>query len=192
MIVRSDKEVSLLVVEYGWLVEHLAGEFYARCRFGIDRDDIVSFGLTGLLSAARAWDPNGGANFPTYATLAIRRAICNGLAREWKPERLSRTVSLDEPAAPGGEEEDGWSRLEQIPADQDVEREVMLSVTTQAVRKAMSQLLPEQQWLINRLYLQDGASLADLAAEEAVTRQAIYHRRENALNRLRHALRAWE
>lgn len=45
----------------------------------IEIDDLVGYGMTGLLEAAERFDPNHGANFSTFGYYRIRGAIYDGL-----------------------------------------------------------------------------------------------------------------
>jgi len=52
----------------------------------LDMDDLYSAGITGLIAAARKFDPTQGAAFATFATLHIRGAVHDELRRmDWMP-----------------------------------------------------------------------------------------------------------
>ena len=54
----------------------------------VDADDLLSAGLVGLVLAARAFNPDQGASFTTYANLRIRGAVFDELRRmDWMPRR---------------------------------------------------------------------------------------------------------
>jgi len=55
----------------------------------VDRDDLLSAGLIGLIRAVDRYDPAKGASFATYATLLARGAILDELRRlDWAPRGL--------------------------------------------------------------------------------------------------------
>ena len=55
----------------------------------LDMDDLYSVGFTGLLSAARKFDPARGTAFPSFATLHIRGAVHDELRRmDWAPRTI--------------------------------------------------------------------------------------------------------
>ena len=55
----------------------------------LDMDDLYSVGFTGLLSAARKFDPAHGTPFPGFATLHIRGAVHDELRRmDWTPRTI--------------------------------------------------------------------------------------------------------
>ena len=50
-----------------------------RARFAVELDDLVGYGMLGLLDAARKFDHSRGVMFKTYAEHRIRGAILDGL-----------------------------------------------------------------------------------------------------------------
>src|SRR5262249_31490921 len=124
-MVRSEQEVERLVRENEKLVQFQVNRYLQR-RFvpAMEREDLVSWGLIGLVQAARLWDPERG-SFSTLACKAIERMILRGVQREWKPEEAAATLSLDElmvgPEGEGQEER----YVDRVADEQDVEREVL-------------------------------------------------------------------
>src|SRR5438128_7304714 len=96
-MLRLEQDVEQLVRENHKLVHYQVGRYLQRYYVGgMEREDLVSWGLIGLVQAARAWDPARSGAFSTLACKAIDRMIIRGVRREWKPERAHATVSLDE------------------------------------------------------------------------------------------------
>src|SRR5262249_10945935 len=94
---RSDAEVERLVRDNRKLVEYMVNRYLKRYYVGsMDREDLVSWGMMGLVNAARAFDPARSRSFSTLACRAIERMIIRGVNREWHPEREQATVSLDQ------------------------------------------------------------------------------------------------
>lgn len=54
----------------------VAAEFHVP---GSERQDVEQEALIGLWMAARAWTPGGGASFPTFARLVVRRRLATFL-----------------------------------------------------------------------------------------------------------------
>src|SRR5712691_2663135 len=107
---RSERDVERLVHENQKLVHYEVNRYLQRYFVGdMEREDLVSWGMIGLVHAARAWDPERAASFSTLACRAIQRMIIRGVRREWKPERAAATVSLDE--LMGGEEAGSQERF---------------------------------------------------------------------------------
>ncbi len=117
----------------------------------MEREDLVSWGLIGLVQAARVWDPQRG-SFVTLACKAIEHMIVRGVRREWKPEQAGATLSLDElMAGPEGERQERRI-VARIADEQDVEREVLHGAGRAAVRVAVGGLRPAERRLIERLF----------------------------------------
>src|SRR5262249_27343797 len=93
---RNERDVDQLVHANRRLVDHMVNRYLGRFHTPtMEREDLVSWGLMGLVNAARAWDPDRGA-FASLACCAIERMIVRGVSREWRPEREPATVSLDQ------------------------------------------------------------------------------------------------
>ncbi|GGY28928.1 sigma-70 family RNA polymerase sigma factor [Paludibacterium paludis] len=95
-----------LAMHYRPLVKRLAASAFAK-RFddSIEFEDLYQFGMVGLLEALDRFDPEGGANFVSYATHRIRGEILDGWTRNSevgtqlsaRRQRLKdRAQSLDE------------------------------------------------------------------------------------------------
>jgi len=185
---RSEQDVERLVHENQKLVHFQVNRYLKRFFVGdMEREDLVSWGLIGLVQAARAWDPERSGSFSTLACWAIGRMIIRGVRREWKPERAASTVSLDELIV--GEEQAGSRErfVDLLTGEQDVEGELMHGETLAAVRSAVAELPAPERRLIERRYYED-VPVAALAEELGLSRQGVYLRQRQALRQLRAAL----
>src|SRR5581483_5863241 len=91
---RSEAEVDQLVRQNVKLVDYMVNRYLKRYFVGsMEREDLVSWGMIGLVQAARAWDPARSASFSTIACKAIERMIIRGVSREWRPDEARATVS---------------------------------------------------------------------------------------------------
>jgi RNA polymerase sigma factor (sigma-70 family) len=185
---RSEAEVERLVRDNRKLVDYMVNRYLKRYYVGtMDRDDLVSWGMMGLVNAARAWDPQRSSSFSTLACRAIERMIIRGVNREWHPEREQATVSLDQLIS-GGQSEGSEDRfVEQLPADEDVEEEMLTTARQEAVRSALDTLSPEQRQLIDRHYFGE-ESVQDIARDLGLTRQGVYSREKAIFKQLREKL----
>ncbi len=96
----------------------------------VDREDLISAGIIGLIKAVDRFDPERGASFSTYATTVMRGAILDELrGMDWAPrglrgryrrleeaiatlrQRLSRQPDEDEIAAELGVSNEEYRRL---------------------------------------------------------------------------------
>ena len=50
----------------------------------IEFEDLVSWGIEGLVKARQAYTPDKGAQFKTYAYIKVRGAILDRIRREWE------------------------------------------------------------------------------------------------------------
>src|SRR4051794_21062828 len=187
-MIRSEAEVERLVRENQKLVDYMVNRYLKRYFVGdMERDDLVSWGMIGLLQAARAWDPERSRSFSTLACKAIERMIIRGVSREWKPEQAAATLSLD--GLVFGDDAEGREArfIDQVQSEEDVEQELLDSETGIAVRSALEQLQPEQRRLIERHYY-EGIPVRELAQELGLTRQGVYVRQRHILRQLRDSL----
>lgn len=81
-----------LVVNYSPLVRYVAGRTWARTTANIDQEDMISWGILGLLDAIETYDPawpGKKARFESYAITKIRWAIFDEMRRQdWVPRRV--------------------------------------------------------------------------------------------------------
>ena len=78
-----------LILEYMPLVKHVAGRLAVALPPYVDFDDLVSYGIFGLVEAIERYDVERGVRFETYAATRIRGAILDGLrAADWVPRSL--------------------------------------------------------------------------------------------------------
>jgi RNA polymerase sigma factor for flagellar operon FliA len=68
-----------LVEQYSEYVVRIAKQVKRTLSPNIDTDDLISYGMTGLIEAAERFDPALGANFSTFSYYRIRGAIYDGL-----------------------------------------------------------------------------------------------------------------
>ena len=80
-----------LVVNYSPLARYVAGRISARTVGPMDREDVLSWGLCGLLGAVETYDPSRPAKFETYAISKIRWSILDELR---KADPLPRSARL--------------------------------------------------------------------------------------------------
>jgi RNA polymerase sigma factor for flagellar operon FliA len=80
-----------LVVNYSPLARYVAGRISARTVGPLDREDVLSWGLYGLLGAVETYDPARPAKFETYAISKIRWSILDELR---KADPLPRSARL--------------------------------------------------------------------------------------------------
>ena len=78
-----------LIVENAYLIKYVAGRLNIYFSANLEYDDLVSFGVFGLIDAIDKYDPNKGVKFETYASLRIRGAIIDNIRElDWVPRSL--------------------------------------------------------------------------------------------------------
>jgi RNA polymerase sigma factor (sigma-70 family) len=187
-----EREVNRRVEAHRRLVDFVVSRYVRRHDVrGIERDDLVSWGLLGLVHAARAWDPGRGLSFSTLAVPAIERTIARGMRAEHRARGGLATLSLDalldgDPGAEGC----SASHLEQLRDDGDnVEERIVQMETRMVLRQALADLSPEQQWVVEQRFFRN-RTLREIAHEAGTSRQAIHLREQNILRTLRRKLDA--
>lgn len=78
-----------LILRYTSLVRYVAGRMAATLPSSIERGDLISYGLFGLIDAIDKFDPARGVRFETYSITRIRGAILDELrAMDWAPRSV--------------------------------------------------------------------------------------------------------
>ncbi len=87
-----------LIVEYVELVKIIAGRLYSSFNANVDFDDLVSYGIIGLIDAIEKFDIAKEVKFETYANIRIRGAIVDQIrALDWIPRSTRQKFKqLDE------------------------------------------------------------------------------------------------
>ena len=80
-----------LVLTYAPLVKYIAGRMASRLPRHVEEADLVSYGLSGLLTAIERFDPRREVKFETFAATRIRGAIVDELrSLDWVPRTVRR------------------------------------------------------------------------------------------------------
>mgnify|MGYP000957067595 CR=1 FL=1 len=78
-----------LVIQYAPLVKYVAGKIAIGMPQNIEFDDLVGYGIFGLLDAIEKYDPSKEVKFKTYAVTRIRGAIYDELRSiDWVPRSV--------------------------------------------------------------------------------------------------------
>ncbi|WP_291964859.1 FliA/WhiG family RNA polymerase sigma factor [Caloramator sp.] len=76
-----------MILKYIPYVKYIASRLLIGIPPGIEFDDLVSYGIIGLIDAIEKFDPTKGIKFETYATLRIKGAIIDELRKiSWMPK----------------------------------------------------------------------------------------------------------
>jgi RNA polymerase sigma factor for flagellar operon FliA len=86
----SDSKIrEKLITAYAPLVKYIAGRISMATPPNVEFEDLVSYGILGLIDAIEKYDPKMGSKFKTYATLRIKGAIYDELRLlDWVPRSV--------------------------------------------------------------------------------------------------------
>jgi len=113
-----------LILMYSHLVKYVAGRLNIYFGSNVEYEDLVSYGVFGLIDAIDKYDMNKGVKFETYASLRIRGAIIDSIREmDWVPRSLRQKCKELEKAYWEVENELGRSAT-----DRDIAEKLNISV----------------------------------------------------------------
>ncbi|MFO7947407.1 MAG: FliA/WhiG family RNA polymerase sigma factor [Armatimonadota bacterium] len=87
----SQEHRETMITDNVELVHYVVGRVAVHLPDGVDREDLVSAGLIGLIKAVDRFDPTRGIKFRTYASTVIRGEVMESLRSEdWAPRSVRR------------------------------------------------------------------------------------------------------
>lgn len=113
-----------VIVNYSPLVKYVAGLLPSRMRGVVDHEDVLSWGVIGLLKAVETFDPSRGAKFESYAIERIRWLILDEYrSQDWVPRRTrARAQEVEKTKARLSQE------LGRTPSEKEVAFEVSMTI----------------------------------------------------------------
>ena len=82
-----------LIVQYIYLARYVVGRIKVNLPPSFSFEDIVSFGIEGLIDAIEKYHPSKGAKFESYALMRIRGSIIDRIrSSDWLPRTLRRKI----------------------------------------------------------------------------------------------------
>lgn len=96
----KDKEIKdQLIIEYAQVVKYVAGRLSMYLGNNVEFDDLVGYGVFGLIDAIDKFDLEKGIKFETYASLRIRGAILDNIRKmDWIPRSIRKKQKAMEAA----------------------------------------------------------------------------------------------
>lgn len=87
-----------IILEYVPLVKVVAGRLSMYLGYNVEYDDLVGYGIFGLIDAIDKYDANKDVKFETYASLRIRGSILDHIRKmDWIPRTVrQKQKKLDE------------------------------------------------------------------------------------------------
>jgi RNA polymerase sigma factor FliA len=120
----KDKQLrDRLILTYAPLVKYVAGRLGSGLPAHVDDDDLVSYGLLGLIGAIERFDPDREIKFETYALGRIKGAIIDELrSLDWVPRSVRARAREIERAIAELE-----SKLGRAPTDEEISAKLGVS-----------------------------------------------------------------
>lgn len=89
---KKDPTIKKIIIEhYVHLVKLVAGRLGIYLNQYVDLDDLVGYGILGLIDAIDKFDPGKNVKFETYASLRIRGSILDAIRKlDWVPRTLRK------------------------------------------------------------------------------------------------------
>lgn len=123
-----------LVLAYSPLVKYVAGKMGSGLPSYVDDADLISYGLTGLISAIERFEPSREIKFETYAMSRIKGSIIDELrSMDWVPRSVRMRAREFERANAKLEH-----KLHRAPTDQELADE--LDVTPEELQEHIQQI----------------------------------------------------
>ena len=122
-----------LILEYAPLVKVVAGRLSMYLGYNVEYEDLVSYGIFGLIDAIDKFDMGKEVKFETYASLRIRGAILDQIRKmDWIPRTVRQKQKKIETAIKKVEERTGRTASdEEIAEELDVSGEELLNWQSQ-------------------------------------------------------------
>jgi RNA polymerase sigma factor for flagellar operon FliA len=113
-----------LIVYYAHIVKYVANRLAINLSSVVEKDELISYGIEGLIDAIEKFDPNRNIKFETYALTRIRGAMIDGLrSMDWVPVSVRQKSKELEKLYAGLE-----ARLGRAATDQEVADELGVSL----------------------------------------------------------------
>jgi RNA polymerase sigma factor FliA len=151
-----------LIVTYAPLVKYVAGRLGSGLPAHVDDEDLVSYGLLGLIGAIERYDPDRDVKFETYAIARIRGAIIDELrALDWVP-RSVRSRARDIERAIGELE----AKLGRVPTDEEIAGKLGLS--TEELDESLSEISRSSIAALDELWTISGTGGDQVALTDTI------------------------
>lgn len=121
---KTTKGREQIIIEYAGLVKIVAGRLSMYLGYNVEYDDLVGYGMFGLIDAVDKFDYTKGVKFETYASFRIRGAILDEIRKmDWVPRTLRQKQRKIDAAFSKIESEYG-----RMATDEEVAKELDISV----------------------------------------------------------------
>jgi RNA polymerase sigma factor for flagellar operon FliA len=148
---RDQKLRDRLILTYAPLVKYVAGRLGSGLPAHVDDDDLVSYGLLGLIGAIERYDPDRDVKFETYAIARIKGAIIDELrSLDWVPRSVrSRAREIERAIA------ELEAKLGRAPSDEEISAKV--GITTGELEDSLTEISRTSIAALDELWTVSGA-----------------------------------
>ena len=123
-----------LILTYAPLVKYVAGRLGSGLPAHVEEEDLVSYGLLGLIGAIERYDPDRDVKFETYAIARIKGAIIDELrSLDWVPRSVRARAREIERAMAALE-----AKLHRPPTDEEIANQV--GITTEELEDSLTDI----------------------------------------------------
>ena len=113
-----------LIAEYAQLVKLVAGRLSMYLGYNVEYDDLVGYGIFGLIDAIDKFDYSKNVKFESYASLRIRGAILDQIRKmDWLPRSIRQKQKKIDAAMSKIETEKGH-----VATDEEIAEELEITV----------------------------------------------------------------
>jgi RNA polymerase sigma factor for flagellar operon FliA len=114
-----------LIEEYAQLVKLVAGRMSMYLGYNVEYDDLVGYGIFGLIDAIDKFDSNKNVKFESYASLRIRGSILDHIRKmDWLPRSVRQKQKKIDAAMSKIEAEKG-----RLATDEEIAEELEISTS---------------------------------------------------------------
>ena len=123
-----------LILSYAPLVKFVAGRLGSGLPAHVEENDLVSYGLLGLIGAIERYDPDRDVKFETYALARIKGSIIDELrAMDWVPRSVRSRAREIERAISQLE-----AQLHRAPSDEEIAAKI--GITTEELDESLTDI----------------------------------------------------
>ncbi len=116
--------MEVIVEKYLHIVHYLANKLSIFSSGTLDREDLYSAGVIGLIEAMQKFDPERGFEFQTFATIRVRGAIIDEIRRtDWVPRSVRKKSKRIDAAIHAL-----FNSLGRMPTDEEIAEELDMTI----------------------------------------------------------------
>ena len=160
-----------IIIEYAPLVRVVAGRLSMYLGYNVEYEDLVSYGIFGLIDAIDKFDRGKDVKFETYASLRIRGSILDQIRKmDWIPRTVRQKRKKIEEAIKQIETKTGRNALEE-----ELKKVLMESL----------ELLTEKEKKVILLYYYEDLTLKEISSILEVSESRVSQLHTKALLKMR-------